>query len=254
MTTIIGANDNQVQCNLCENNVGLDTKLVDFCTEKTKVFFEALANISFYFSKVYFLDKAKWSNCEKQFGLVKTAMSVPSFLKGASSFHKNCKQGKLSFKKAYADLAFVVSDGVDSIKTLHNFKLIAVSDAFKGTIDKIKTLAGFIGLTKSIEDCCIDISKFKKMERAFDDVGHQQEKDKALEAKKLWVASELRAKEYDMLKNITGYALCVMSMTVGFQPWKFAIMGSIGLVGKFMNYYHKVDATYWQNKFVSVSV
>ena len=253
MSTIIGANDNQVQGNFCDNTIGLDTKLVDFSSEKTKVFFEALANISFYFSKVSFLDKAKWSNCEKQFGLVKTAMSVPSFLKGASSFYKNCNQGKLSFKKAYADLAFVVSDGVDSIKTLSNFKLIAVSDAFKGTMDKIKTLAGLIGLTKSIEDCYADISKFRKMESAFDNGGHQQEEDKALEAKKLWVASELRAKEYDMLKNITGYALCVMSMTVGFQPWKFAIMGSVGLVGKFMNYYHKVDATYWQNKFVSVS-
>lgn len=254
MSTIIGSADNQIQMNFSEETVGIESKIVNFSSEKTKVFFEALANVSFYFSKIPYLNSDKWSSCEKQFGLVKTALSVPSFFKGASSFYKNCSSGKLTFKKAYADFAFVVSDCVDSIKTLQNFKIVTLSNGFKATIDKVKTLAGLVGLTKSIEDCYADIYKYRKMEANMATASDGQEKTQASQIKKRWIVSELRAKEYDMVKNITGYALCVMSMTIGFEPWKFALLGTVGLVGKFMNYYHKVDATYWENKFGSASV
>jgi hypothetical protein len=216
------------------------------------VFFEALANISFYFSKIPFLDAQKWSNCEKQFGSIKTGLSIPSFFKGFSALYRNYNNGKLTFKKGYADLAFVVSDGIDTIKTLNANRVFALSDGFKQTIDKVKTVAGLVGLTKSIEDCYSDISKLKKINPS-EVVVEDDKRAVAIEVKKRWVAAELRSKEYDMLKNITGYALCVLSLTVGFEPWKFAILGTVSLVGKFMNHYYKVDAAFWENKFVNVS-
>lgn len=253
MSAINGAFDNQVQMDLNEDAVGLDTKLVDFASDKTKVFFEALANISFYFSKIPGFNQAGWSNSEKQFGVIKTAISMPSFFKGTSSLVKNYNDGKLTFKKGYADFAFVVSDGIDTIKTFQNFGVVALSDVFKATLDKVKTLAGLVGLTKSIEDGYSDISRLKNMNPQNVVVADPKNKAQAVELKRRWIAAELRSKEYDMLKNITGYALCVLSMTVGFEPWKFAILGSVGLVGKFMNYYHKVDATTLESKFINAT-
>lgn len=253
MSAISDAVGNPFQASLSEETVGLETKLVDFASDKTKVFFEALANISFYFSKMPYPNADKWSACEKQFGMIKTAMSVPSFFRGSFAFFQNYADGKLTFKKGYSDLAFVVSDGVDVIKTLQNFEVIVVADALKAAMDKIKTLAGLIGITKSIDDCYAEILKLKQMELSLVSAADEKKQSKAVEIKRRWVASELRSKEYDMLKNISGYALCVLSMTVGFIPWEFAILGSVGLVGKFMNYYHKVDASFWQNKFITVS-
>lgn len=253
MSTISSVVDSPVGVDFDSITVGLDNKLVDFASEKTKVFFEALANISFYFSKIPALDSRVWSTSEKAFGSLKTAMSLPSFIKGASSFYKNYNAGKLFFKKGLADFAYVVSDGIDSIKTISSFGVITLSDGFKTTIDKAKTLAGLIGLTKSIEDCYSDIQKAKATDPGAVVAANPKNQSLAVEVKKRWAASELHAKEYDMLKNVTGYVLCVLSLTTGFEPWKFAMLGTVGLVGKFMNYYHKVDATFWENKFVEVS-
>jgi hypothetical protein len=253
MSTVNNVLDVQATLNLSEETVGIETKLIDFASEKTKVFFEALANISFYFSKISFLNAGRWSKCEKEFGAIKTAMSVPSFFKGFSTLYKNYNNGKLTFRKGYADLAFVVSDGIDTIKTLNTQKVVVLSDAFKQTIDKVKTVAGLIGLTKSIEDCYSDIAKLKAINPAEVVVAKEDKRDVAIEIRKRWVAAELRSKEYDMLKNITGYALCVLSLTIGFEPWKFAILGTAGLVGKFMSHYYKFDSSFWENKFVNVS-
>lgn len=231
-----------------ENAPSIATKLSSLAEDKAKVFFEILANASFYVSKFTSLPEA----CEKNFQAVKTAMGLPSFVKGAMSLTDNIWKGKLPFKKTVVDLSFLVSDGVDTVKTLGNLTIYTASKATTELLGKVKNVAGLIGVGIQLKDGLNDASKLAKIDPELIDETKVADVEKAVEIKRHWVVSELSAKQWENAKNITGIAVILLNLSVGVMPWTFALIGTCSIAAKIMNHMHKCDSAYWNNRFVQV--
>lgn len=228
-----------------------------FSVDKTKVFFELVANISFYFKELVhpkWFPVGFWAASEKAGGSLKTIMSVPSLLKGTMSFCQNYNDGKLFLRKAVADLSFIVSDAVDSVKSIDILALGNISKPTLAQLAWVKNIASSIGLTNSIYENIVKLGAPAKQHKSLQDPSSLKERQ-LVEIKKRWNVAERKATWDDFFKNVTGLALTGISLA-GYSPavlpWTFAVVGSAGLYGKISNYMHLSEAKFWESRYVNV--
>lgn len=252
---VVGASEEKLLNDLYPESY--DVKLTGFAEDKAKVFFEAFANISFYLGKLpkFSLFGSQYNpesfvEAEKGFKNAKTILSLPNAARGAFSLYETFSKGKAEFKKTLTDVCFFVGDSIDSIKGLKEYGVVtSVSKSTFEVLDRVKNLAGFIGISKSIEDNIVELNNLKKIDPSKIGAAPVKNREVAKEIKKRWVVSEIKTKQCDLLKNITGLALVALSMTIGYLPWTFALLGSVSVGGKVMNYMHKNDASFWHKKY-----
>lgn len=223
-------------------------KLSMFVEDKAKVFVEILANASFYLSKGNVVSEVY----DKNLQAVKTALSVPSFIKGVMSLSENIAKGKLALKKTIVDVSFLIGDGVDAVKTLGTLTIYKTSKQALDVLGKVKNVTTLIGCGIQLKDGLSEAGKLVKIDPTKVDGSKVKDVNKAIEIKKRWVASELSAKNWDNIKNITGIAFSALTMTVGYLPWTFALLGTFGIATKVFNYMNKADSSYWNQQYVQI--
>lgn len=226
----------------------VETKLTSLVEEKAKIFFEILANASFYLNKFADLPEVY----QKNFEAIKTCFGLPSFVKGTMAFSENVAKGKLALKKTVVDLSFLVSDAVDSVKTFKTLAIYTATDATLKTLGKIKNIASLVGVGIQLKDGLNEAAALSKIDPKKIDEEKVKDVKKAVDLKKRWISSELTAKHWDNLKNITGIAIIALNLTVGVMPWTFAVVGTCSIVAKVMNYMNKCDSDYWSARFIEI--
>lgn len=285
--------------------VDMYNKTSDWASDKAKYFCEALANMSFYLSKIpqftvpgfgYVYDGSKsFVDAGKQLGSCKTFLSLPSAIKGAMGLYENLQKGGMKTRNLIGDIAYLTGDALDSLKGISTFicedcktpgeqgvfyKIFSKTGVFEkvfAKMDLIKNLTGTVGLVNSIYNNNIELANLRKID-VNKNVHPIANRDKAVAIKKNWVQAEIGSRWHDRLKNITGLAMCAISLTatgavaVGFlpaagvaaatgtaaavwgsaSPWIFAAIGTVGLVGKSWAYFHKADAGFWQTRYAEM--
>jgi hypothetical protein len=259
-------------------------KTSDWASDKPRYFCEALANMSFYLSKIpqftipyfgYVYDGSKsFVDAGKQLGNCKTFLAVPSAVKGMVGLYENLQKGGMKARNLTGDVAALVGDSLDSLKGINLFicdnckqteeqgvfyKIFNKAGVFKDIFDRmdlIKNIAGTVGLVNSIYSNNIELANLRKID-ANKNVGSVANQDKAVEVKKNWVQAEIGSRWHDRLKNVTGLAMCTLSLsaiTAGLvvSPWIFAVIGTAGLAGKFLTYSHKMDANFWHTRYAEM--
>ena len=279
--------------------VDMYNKTSDWASDKAKYFCEALANMTFYLSKIpkftvpgvgYVYDGSKsFVDVGKQLGNCKTFLSLPSAIKGAMGLYENLQKGGMKARNLIGDVAYLVGDGLDSLKGISTFicencktpaeqgvfyKMFNKTGVFEkvfSRMDLIKNVTGTVGLVNSIYNNNIELANLRKID-VTKEVHPIANRDRALAIKKNWVTAEIGARWHDRLKNVTGLSMCAISLAaigatatgllpaVGtvaakwavVSPWIFATIGTAGLVGKSWAYFHKVDSSFWQTRYAEM--
>ena|GEM_PF-1582022 len=239
--------------------------------DKGKYFLESLANAADHLRLMPTLagrsESQAWTSVNTGLKNAKNVLAFPSVLKGAHTFYYAVQSGAKSVRNLAGDFCYLVGDTIDTIqgglgmvgsKIPATVQMLGKNMYLAAPVQFLKNVTGVYGLGNTAYNLTLDLEKLKQIDVTQGATPKGMTKKDGVALKEQIVQAEIDNKWYDRLRCVSAAAMCAIGLTVSIgmfgpaSPWVFAVLGSVGVYGKYNMYAAKTRGECFQTKYAEL--